>query len=79
VETVIRKKIGDIEIVIDQAKCISASTCVVYAPKTFDLDKAGIAVIKEDNWDNLEKIVSGAKSCPTGAIGVFHRGKRVTA
>ena len=39
-------KKGDIEIRITRPKCISAATCVVYAPGTFDLDKTNIAVIK---------------------------------
>ena len=70
-------KKGDIEIRITRPKCISAATCVVYAPGTFDLDKTNIAVIKNGEWDKLEKIVAAAQSCPVTAIEVYQDGKRL--
>ena len=70
-------KNGDIEIRITRLKCISAATCVVYAPGTFDLDKTNIAVIKNGEWDKLEKIVAAAQSCPVTAIEVFQGGKKL--
>lgn len=68
---------GDTEIRIIRSKCISASTCVVYAPRTFDLDDGSIAVIKDEQWDELEKIVSAAQSCPVLAIEVYRDGKKL--
>ena len=70
-------KQGDIEIRITRPKCISAATCVVYAPSTFDLDKTNIAIIKGGDWDKLEKIVAAAQSCPVAAIEVFQGGKKL--
>ncbi|OGK18277.1 hypothetical protein A3G67_03210 [Candidatus Roizmanbacteria bacterium RIFCSPLOWO2_12_FULL_40_12] len=70
-------KKDDIEIKIIRDKCISAATCVVYAPSTFDLDKENIAIIKGGNWDRLEKIIAAAQSCPTIAIEVYQKGKRI--
>lgn len=70
-------KNGDIEIRISRPKCISAATCVVYAPGTFDLDKTNIAIIKSGGWDKLEKIVAAAQSCPVAAIEVFQAGKKL--
>ena len=49
-------------------KCISAATCIIHAPETFDLDAEGIVYAKEGTWDEAEKIIKGAKSCPTTAI-----------
>ncbi|HBY10069.1 hypothetical protein A2473_02485 [candidate division WWE3 bacterium RIFOXYC2_FULL_42_13] len=49
-------------------KCISAATCIIHAPETFDLDANGIVYAKEGTWDEAEKIIKGAKSCPTTAI-----------
>ncbi|MFH0773510.1 MAG: ferredoxin, partial [bacterium] len=57
-------KRGDIEIRILRTKCISAATCVVYAPNTFDLDAENLAVVKNGEWDRLEKIIAAAQSCP---------------
>lgn len=48
--------------------CISAATCTVVAPKTFDLDDDGIAYVKEGTLDEAQTIIEGAKSCPTAAI-----------
>jgi len=66
-----------IEIRIIRDKCISAATCVVYAPETFELDKEGIAIIKSGQWDKLEKIISAAQSCPALAIEIYDNGKKV--
>lgn len=70
-------KKGNIEIRILRTKCISAATCVVYAPNTFDLDEDSIAIIKKGGWDRLEKIIAAAQSCPALAIEIFQEGKQV--
>ncbi len=70
-------KKGDIEIRIIRPLCISAATCVVYAPSTFDLDSDYIAIVKEGDWDRLEKIVAAAQSCPVLAIEVYHKGEKL--
>lgn len=70
------KKDG-IEIRILRKKCISASTCIVYAPDTFDLDEHDIAVIKDGAWDKFEKILAAAKSCSVFAIEVYKDGKKI--
>ena len=70
-------KKGDVEIKVIRDKCIGAATCVVYTPSTFDLDEDNIAIIKNENWDRLEKIVAAAQSCPVLAIEVFVKGKKV--
>lgn len=67
----------NIEIRITRSKCISAATCVVYAPSTFDLDDEGIAIVKNGEWDKLEKVIAAAKSCPVYAIEVYIDGKKV--
>lgn len=70
-------KSGDVEIRIIRGKCISAATCVVYAPSTFDLDKTNIAIVKNGQWDKLEKIIAAAQSCPVVAIEVYQKGKKL--
>ena len=70
-------KKGDLEIRIHRPLCISAATCVVFAPLTFDLDEDNIAIIKDGEWDRLEKIVAAAQSCPVLAIEVFEKGKKL--
>ena len=70
-------KKGDIEIHVHRPTCISAATCVVYAPNTFDLDSDNIAIIKTGHWDRLEKILAAAQSCPVLAIEVYEKGKKL--
>ena len=57
-----------VRIKIIYEKCISAATCIIKAPNTFDLDEDGIAFVKEGTWDDIVGIFEGAKSCPTKAI-----------
>lgn len=75
-DTQIIKK-GDVEIRIHRPLCISAATCVVYAPSTFDLDEDNIAIIKDGEWDKFEKIIAAAQSCPVLAIEVYQNGKKL--
>jgi ferredoxin len=49
-------------------KCISAGTCIIKAPETFDLDDEGIVYAKEGTWNEAVDIIEGAKACPTTAI-----------
>ena len=70
-------KKDNIEIKILREKCIGAATCVVYSPSTFDLDDKSIAIVKDGQWDELEKIVGAAQSCPVVAIEVYQDGKKI--
>lgn len=66
---------------VDRALCIGAASCVAIAPKTFELDAEGKAVIlrkdgtkssdiiQYENIDDTEEnILNAAKSCPVDAI-----------
>lgn len=66
-----------IEIRILRDKCIGAATCVVYSPSTFDLDEKSIAIVKEGQWDELQKIIGAAQSCPVVAIEIYQNGKKL--
>lgn len=66
-----------IEIRILREKCIGAATCVVYSPSTFDLDDKNIAIVKEGQWDELQKIIGAAQSCPVVAIEIYQEGKKI--
>lgn len=60
------------KIVVDRAACIGAATCVVVAPKAFDLDQDSIAVVKENALDvDDDTLLMAAQSCPTQAILLF--------
>ena len=67
-EIIYKNKDSKVVIKVITQKCISAATCIVRAPNTFDLDENGLVYCKEGTWDEAEKIIEGAKSCPTTAI-----------
>lgn len=63
--------IGNIKITIDRTACISCGLCSELAPKTFELDKDMICVIKsKEPFDNLSKIKEAVDSCATQALTV---------
>lgn len=68
---------GDLEVRVIRQQCIGAATCVVYAPNTFDLDDDNVAIIKEGEWDKLEKVIAAAQSCPALAIEVYQNGQKI--
>ena len=49
-------------------KCISAGTCIIKAPNTYDLDEEGMVFAKEGTWDEAVAVIEGAAACPTTAI-----------
>ncbi|MDD2822501.1 MAG: ferredoxin [Candidatus Daviesbacteria bacterium] len=62
---------GDVKISIKRPECISCSSCVFMAPKTFELDGESISVVKEEGpYDDAKTIEEAAASCPTTAIVV---------
>ena len=67
------------KIVVDRDACISAATCVVIAPKAFDLDTESIAVVKSEALElDDDTLLMAAQSCPTQAILLFNEdGKQI--
>lgn len=61
-------KDSKVKIKVINELCISAGTCIIHAPDTFDLDEDGIAYVKEGTWDEAQTIIAAAASCPTTAI-----------
>jgi ferredoxin len=58
---------------VDAAVCIGASPCVGVAPKTFELNDEGKAVIlRTIDEDDVENIINAARSCPVSAIKVMN-------
>lgn len=61
---------GDLIIEIDESKCISCGTCVALAPKTFELDKKLMSVVKPGPNDSAKVIIEAAQSCAVEAITI---------
>jgi ferredoxin len=64
------KKIHSIK--VDRTVCIGSSTCVVVAPKAFELDEEGISTPKI-SWRDVddETLLMAAQSCPVSAISLY--------
>lgn len=61
--------VKNMKVKVDRAKCIGCGTCTAVAPRTFELDKEGKAIVKNSNLEtDKENIQNAANSCPTGAI-----------
>jgi ferredoxin len=57
---------------VDRNACISAASCVSIAPGTFQLDEEeGKVMIVDPAKDDIEEIITAAKSCPVGAITII--------
>lgn len=60
------------KVVVDRKLCIGAATCVVIAPRTFELDDEKIAIVltNGENEDD-DTLFMAAQSCPTQAILLY--------
>jgi ferredoxin len=54
---------------IDRDVCMGSGVCVVYAPRTFEIDDETKSTVV-GTGDPLEQIRTAAAGCPTGAITV---------
>ena len=66
-----------LRIEIDHEKCMGQGQCIYWAPATFDLGDDGLSRVVNAEGDPDEKIVLGAKGCPTGAIAVWQGDERL--
>lgn len=66
-----KSKIGRIE--VDREACIGAGPCEALAPKTFQLDEEGKAVVIDTHGDTDQDIIDAAMSCPVMAIKVYDK------
>ena len=64
---------------VDRDLCVTLAICIGLAPKTFELDVEGKAVIKNGaNDDDIKMLLEAAKGCPVNAIIIHHpNGKRI--
>ena len=56
------------KIKIDRSLCIGAASCVVIAPKVFQLDSEAKAEVVDEKGADDTTILDAAKSCPVLAI-----------
>lgn len=59
-----------LKICIDREQCIGDGLCVNEAPETFELDDDQKAFVLEGSGDELEYILTAARSCPLDIITI---------
>lgn len=64
---------SDIVIKINRSACISCGTCVLIAPKTFELDKKLVSHVLPPPNDPEKTILEAANSCATESIIVLFK------
>lgn len=58
----------NVRVEIDAERCMGSGNCVYVAPKVFDLDDRGIAIVVGDPLADWERVQHAADTCPTSAI-----------
>ncbi len=66
-----------LRIEIDHDTCMGQGQCVYWAPGTFELGDDGLSRVTDADGDPEDKIVLGARGCPTGAISVWRGDERL--
>lgn len=63
---------------VDRDMCVTLAVCLGIAPKVYELDAEGKAVIKNANGADLNTLLDSCKGCPVNAIIMHHpNGKRI--
>lgn len=58
-------------VVVDRAKCQGIGACVNVAPRVFEIDGEGKAVVIDAGGAGEDAILEAAEACPLEAITVF--------
>jgi ferredoxin len=66
-----------IEIRVDEGRCASAMRCVYLAPDLFELDRRGVAQVRDPHALPDDEAIAVARQCPNDAIVVVRDGEIV--
>jgi ferredoxin len=67
-----------LDVRINADTCMGSGNCAFWAPKVFDLDDNGIAVVLDPEGEPEDKIIAAAAGCPTRSIIVLRDGEPVS-
>jgi ferredoxin len=66
-----KKPLKITKIVVDRDLCIGAASCVVIAPKSFQMDGENKAYVVDLEGHDAETLIMAAESCPTKAVFLY--------
>jgi ferredoxin len=73
-----KKPLKITKIVVDRDLCIGAASCVVIAPKAFQMDGENKAYVVDLEGHEADTLLMAAESCPTKAVFLYDEdGKQV--
>lgn len=63
---------------VDRDMCVTLAVCLGIAPRVFELDEEGKAVIRDPNGADLKTLLETCKGCPVNALILKHpNGKQI--
>jgi len=65
------RQVGGLKIRIDRVLCVGFGDCVEGASVAFVLDDEGLAVFKEPERVERERLVAACEACPVDALTVW--------
>jgi ferredoxin len=65
------RQVGALRIRIDRQLCVGFGDCVTGAPEAFVLDDEGLAVFKQPDAVERERLLAACDACPVDAITVW--------
>ena len=65
------RQVGGLKIRIDRQLCVGFGDCVTGAPEAFELDAEGLAVFKQPEQVERERLVAACDACPVDALSVW--------
>jgi ferredoxin len=65
------RQVGKLKIRIDRELCVGFGECVTGAPEAFELDDEGLAVFKQPEQVERERLTAACEACPVDALTVW--------
>lgn len=65
------RKVGGLRVRIDRELCVGFGDCVTGAPEAFELDAEGLAVFKQPEAVERERLLAACDACPVDALTVW--------
>ena len=65
------RQVGGLKVRIDRELCVGFGDCVTGAPLAFELDGEGLAVFKQPEQVERERLLAACEACPVDALTVW--------
>lgn len=66
----VTRRVGDMTVTIDRLLCVGFGDCIEEAPRAFEFDDEGIAILTDPEDVERERLLRACEICPVDAITV---------